>query len=67
MATNQQKILYQHLTEALSRVEGFLHRVAEFGGSQEFRGEAEANLRACRTLRQMAQSTVAEAEQGANA
>ena len=62
MATNQQKAMYQHLMEALSSVEGLLHKVAESGESQAFRVEAEANLRTCRTIRQIAQNTLAEAE-----
>jgi protein-tyrosine sulfotransferase len=62
MATNQQKAMYQHLMEALGSVEGLLHKVAESGESQAFRAEAEANLRTCHTIRQIAQSTLAEAE-----
>jgi protein-tyrosine sulfotransferase len=61
MPTHQQKAMFQNLMEALSRVEGLLHKVAG-GGEQALRGEAEAGLQACRTIRQVAQGTFEEAE-----
>src|SRR6476620_10240413 len=65
MATNQQKAMYQQLLESLSRVEGLLQRVARSGESPAFRGEAEANLRSCRTIREIAQGTFEKAERQA--
>lgn len=65
MATNQQKAMYQQLLESLNRVEGLLQRVARSGESPAFRGEAEANLRSCRTIREIAQGTFEEAERQA--
>ncbi|HSF42698.1 MAG TPA: sulfotransferase [Thermoanaerobaculia bacterium] len=63
--TNQQKVMYQQLMEALSKVEGLLHRVATGGESQAFRAEAGASLQSCRTIRQAVQSTFEEAERQA--
>lgn len=62
MAKNQQKVMFQHLMEALGRVEGLLQKVAESGESRDLRGEAQVNLQACRTIRQIAEGTLAEAE-----
>lgn len=54
--------MFQSLMEAVSRVEGFLHKVAAGGESPALRGEAEASLQSCRAIRQIAQGTLEEAE-----
>lgn len=65
MATNQQKATFKHMMDALGGVENLLRKVAESRENQAFRGEAEANLRTCRTIKQIVQSTFAETEKQA--
>ncbi|HKV13286.1 MAG TPA: sulfotransferase [Thermoanaerobaculia bacterium] len=65
MPTNQQKAMFKTLMEALDRVEGLLHKVAESGESPALRQEAQTNLRSCRTIRHVAQGTFEEAERQA--
>lgn len=63
MATNQQKAAYLHMMEALGRVENLLHKMAgSLPDQAALRGEAEANLRTCRAMRQIVQGTFAETE-----